>query len=211
MDMPGTVLAAKIIGWLQVAYVVVIGAAALVFSADLGGEIGRDIGFVAFMLYVLVGSYFAIPLLFLQPGRPAGRSVVIILQSLAGLIFFSWMIDSGSAGFLPFCASCLTVAGVLCTPSASRWSAPGRRTYVVAPAPPMSYGPATFAREQGAAPFAFQQSASAFPAAPAHQPTAPPTTWAPTAPMLDENGAPIPPPPPVIPPGYRWEPPSYRR
>ena len=210
MDTPGTVLAAKIIGWLLVAYFVVGFFVVLATAASIGGTLG-DVGTVGSLIFLVFACYFGIPILFLQPGRPAGRVVVIVLYSLAALVLLLLWADATNDSFVALipAAVCLTVVGVLCTSSAARWSALRPRGYLAPYVPPPVYGPAAFAREQGAAPFAFQHSAPApFPAAP--QPAAPAAPQPPPPPMFDEHGNPIPPPPPTTPPGYRWQPPNYR-
>jgi hypothetical protein len=217
METPGTVLAAKIIGWLLVAYFVVGFFVVLAAAASLGGYLG-DVGTVGSFVFLVFACYFGIPILFLQAGRPAGRVVVIVLYSLAALVLLLLWADASEGRLFDLipAAVCLTVVGVLCTPSASRWSALRPRGYLVAPPVPPSYGPAAFMREQGAIPFAVQHTGAApFPPGPPQPPSAPPTAPPPTAPppMFDEHGNPLPPLPPLppkTPPGYRWQPPNYR-
>jgi hypothetical protein len=211
VDTPGAVIVARLIGWLQVGGVLVMGFAAWLLDSSFG-DFGVKIGFVVFLIAFLIACYFGIPLLFLQRGQPGGRIAVMIVEGFAVLVQLIGFAARSDVALLPYLFACALVVGLLALPSAGRWSNPPRPILVPSPFQyQMPAGPWATGRETAATPFAFQRPMPpAYPALPppgayVGEPVMPPPPPPPTGPV---PGAP--PPPPVVPPGYRWQPPDYR-
>src|SRR6476620_2097524 len=100
MNMPGNVVAAKIIGWLIVSFFVLDALMVLIQGADLGGYFAH-IGIVGFMFLLAVASYFGIPLMYLPPERPAGRVVVIVLYGLAAFVLLLLAANASREAIVP--------------------------------------------------------------------------------------------------------------